>query len=100
MRDLIDFPCSADWLDYYHERGLTPRSSGRPSRYESIILKKIEQLEREIAEQQAIIIELLQYLKNANTSKQRHIPQNQLALDDLINDPLLKRKENRDDNSQ
>ncbi len=21
--DLIDFPCSDDWLDYYYERGLT-----------------------------------------------------------------------------
>jgi hypothetical protein len=31
MQDLIDFPCSDDWLDFYHERGLTPRSSGRPS---------------------------------------------------------------------
>jgi len=99
MKDLIDFPCSADWLDYYHERGLTPRSSGRPSRYESIILKKIEQLEKEIAEQQAVIIELLQYLKNANTRKQRQI-QNQLALNDLINDPLLKRKENKNVNGQ
>ena len=99
MKDLIDFPCSADWLDYYHERGLTLRSSGRPSRYESIILKKIEQLEKEIAEQQAVIIELLQYLKNANTRKQRQI-QNQLALNDLINDPLLKRKENKNVNGQ
>jgi hypothetical protein len=25
MRDLIDFPCSPDWLEYYHLRGLTPR---------------------------------------------------------------------------
>ena len=98
MKDLIDFPCSADWLDYYHERGLTPRSSGRPSRYESIILKKIEQIEKQIAEQQAVIIELLQYIKDTSTRKQRWVPQNQLALDDLVNDPLLKRKESRDDN--
>jgi hypothetical protein len=25
MEDLIDFPCSPDWLEYYHLRGLTPR---------------------------------------------------------------------------
>jgi len=64
-----------------------------------MILKKIEQLERQIAEQQAVIIELLQYIKNMNMKKQRQIPSNQLALDDLVNDPLLKRKENRNDNS-
>ncbi len=29
MRDLIDFPCSDTWLDYYYERGLTPRRSAR-----------------------------------------------------------------------
>ena len=100
MKDLIDFPCSADWLDYYHERGLTPRSSGRPSKFESIILKKIEEIERQIAEQQAVIIELLQYIKNMNMRKQRQIPQSQLALDDLVNDPLLKRKGQRNADSQ
>jgi hypothetical protein len=25
MEDLIDFPCSPDWLEYYHLRGLTLR---------------------------------------------------------------------------
>ncbi len=28
MQDLIDFPVSDDWLEYYHRQGLTPR---RPS---------------------------------------------------------------------
>lgn len=26
-REMIDFPCSDTWLDYYHLRGLTPRHS-------------------------------------------------------------------------
>ena len=29
MDDLIDFKVSDDWLDYYHDRGLTPRESGK-----------------------------------------------------------------------
>ena len=25
MQDLIDFPVSDDWLEWYHKKGLTPR---------------------------------------------------------------------------
>lgn len=45
MEDLIDFPCSADWLDHYHRQGLTPRSSGRADPEVKELLKRIEKLE-------------------------------------------------------
>ncbi len=54
--DLIDFPCSDDWLDYYHERGLTPRRSNRPSR-EAELLEAIKR-------QNEKILELLTILAN------------------------------------
>lgn len=58
--DMIDFPCSADWIDYYHERGLTPRSSGRPNQHIEMLVDEIKRLReenREILEALRILIE-------------------------------------------
>jgi len=69
MEDLIDFPCSADWLDFYHKQGLTPRSSGRPSRVEIELFKQIEKLNKRVDLQEQILIELFKQLKKPNNDK-------------------------------
>ncbi len=43
-KDYIDFPCSDDWLEYYYERGLTPR---KPQKNEHPLIRRIEKLEEE-----------------------------------------------------
>lgn len=60
MEDYIDFACSGDWLDFYHERGLTPRSSGRPNQHIEILVDEIKRLReenREILEALRVLIE-------------------------------------------
>jgi len=44
MEDLIDFPVSDDWLDWYHRQGLTPRSSGRMNPTERRLFENIERI--------------------------------------------------------
>jgi len=66
--DYIDFPVSSDWLDFYHERGLTPRSSGRLSRAERMFLERIEKLEEQMAKQQEILLVLLKELQKKSSS--------------------------------
>lgn len=46
MEDLIDFPVSDDWLDFYHRRGLTPRSSGRLPPEVKALYKQMEQMNK------------------------------------------------------
>ena len=46
MEDLIDFPVSDDWLDFYHRRGLTPRNSGRLSPEVKALYKQMEQMSK------------------------------------------------------
>ena len=46
MEDLIDFPVSDDWLDFYHRRGLTPRNSGRLSPEVKALYKQMEQMNK------------------------------------------------------
>ena len=74
MEDLIDFPVSADWLDFYHERGLTPRSSGRYSPAERRLLEEIENLRADfirLAEQQSKIMQMIyELLKQLNNKPQ------------------------------
>lgn len=69
--DFIDFPVSSDWLDFYHERGLTPRSSGRLSRVEKMLLERIEKLEEQIAQQQKILVDLVQLLASKRHTQYR-----------------------------
>ena len=57
--DYIDFPCSADWLDHYHSRGLTPRSSGRSSPEFHALVKILEQQEKRFAELENVIKDVL-----------------------------------------
>jgi len=71
MDDLIDFACSSDWLDFYHERGLTPRSSGRFSKTERMLLERIEKLEEQIAKQQEILLQLVKALSRRDVSTPR-----------------------------
>ncbi len=69
MEDMIDFECSPDWLDYYHERGLTPRSSGRNYEVEKLaevvaeLLRRQERLEE-------MILELLEELRRGRSTSQ------------------------------
>lgn len=61
MKDYIDFPCSSDWLDYYHSRGLTPRSSGRADPEIKAILERIERFEK-------VMVELLREIKKSSSN--------------------------------
>jgi len=74
MEDLIDFPVSDDWLDFYHERGLTPRSSGRYSPAERRLLEEIENLRADfirLAEQQSKIVQMIyELMKQLNNKPQ------------------------------
>ena len=70
MEDLIDFPVSDDWLDYYHRKGLTPRSSGRSDPEIKLMMKHIGKLYERLERQEAVIQTLLEHL----TSRQRKIP--------------------------
>lgn len=63
MEDLIDFLCSPDWLDYYHERGLTPRKSGRPDPTVEALLRELVELKKQSVATQQFIIELLKEIK-------------------------------------
>lgn len=61
-RDLIDFPCSDTWLDYYHEIGLTPRRSGRPRNHEREFLRALESLNRRLEMQEKLLQKALKKL--------------------------------------
>ena len=63
MEDLIDFPCSADWLDYYHQRGLTPRSSGRMSPQERYLLSEIRDLQKRMVTIEETLLEVVKAVK-------------------------------------
>ncbi|MEM4546835.1 MAG: hypothetical protein QW328_08770 [Nitrososphaerota archaeon] len=69
MEDMIDFPCSPTWLDFYHEQGLTPRHSGRPSAIEREILKNLEKLNRRLDMHEEILQELIERLTVQKQSK-------------------------------
>ena len=69
MDDLIDFPVSSDWLDFYHERGLTPRSSGKLSRTERMFLERIEKLEEQMARQLEILLAIAEKLQDSASKK-------------------------------
>lgn len=58
QEDYIDFPCSADWLDFYHKQGLTPRSSGRPDSIQQLY-HKVSDLERKFSDLVELVRELL-----------------------------------------
>jgi len=63
MSDMIDFPCSSDWLDHYHRQGLTPRTSGKKDREYLELLRRIEKLERQNQEMLKFIEFLVKSLK-------------------------------------
>lgn len=69
MEDFIDFPCSPDWLDYYHERGLTPRHSGRPDPTVEALLREIAELRKQQVVMQEAVLELLKEIKELKTSR-------------------------------
>ena len=75
MEDLIDFPCSADWLDYYHERGLTPRSSGRADPEIRELWREVRELVKRQMQIEEMILEILNELKvmRGTTSRNRPI---------------------------
>jgi len=65
--DLIDFPCSDDWRDYYYERGFTkfpsPRySKGNNSENSRNLTEKLESLIKAIEEQNKILRDLLDFM--------------------------------------
>lgn len=64
MDDLIDFPCSDLWQDYYHERGLTPRRSAqsdlaRSQREDELVrvVSEIARLTRLLLDARAEVVE-------------------------------------------
>jgi hypothetical protein len=67
--DMIDFPCSYDWLDHYHSRGLTPRSSGRADPVVKELLKEIAELRKSQVEMQEILLEVVRELKKLKASQ-------------------------------
>ena len=66
--DLIDFPCSDTWLDFYHERGLTPRSSGK-NREIARLERKLDNLTNAIEQQNKILQQLLDVLITKEMAK-------------------------------
>jgi len=66
--DYIDFPCSDTWLDFYHERGLTPRSSGK-NREIARIERKLDNLTNAIEQQNKILQQLLDVLITKEMAK-------------------------------
>lgn len=69
MEDMIDFPCSDDWLDYYHRRGLTPRHSGRMDPVVKELLKEIAELRKSQVEMQEVLLEVVRELKELKASQ-------------------------------
>jgi len=69
--DLIDFPVSDDWRDYYYERGLTPYPSPRYMRGETQALHnelsqlrtEVQKLQEENYQLKATIKSILEHLK-------------------------------------
>ena len=75
--DYIDFPCSDTWLDFYHERGLTPRSSGK-NREIAKLERKLDNLTNAIEQQNKILQQLLDFIitskmQQATNKKQQYI---------------------------
>ena len=73
--DMIDFPVSDTWRDYYYERGLTPRPSSKYYNQENRELKNIRQ---EVERLSRALEDVLQYLqvaaaKQATTQPTRQI---------------------------
>ena len=77
MEDYIDFPCSSDWLDYYHSRGLTPRSSGRADPEIKAILERVEKLEK-------VMVQLLREIKKSSSNPPpKNQPQKNMQVESL-----------------
>ena len=74
--DMIDFPVSDTWRDYYYERGLTPRPSSRYYNQESSELKNIRQ---EIERLSRTLEDVLQYLQVAVTKQADAQPTRQVT---------------------
>lgn len=47
IEDMIDFPCSDDWLEHYNRIGLTPRKPIEDKKYH-YLMQRIEKLEKNI----------------------------------------------------
>ena len=62
--DLIDFPCSDDWQDYYHRKGMTPYNSGRQH-------DKTQRILEQLLEQNKRIIKILSILVGDNYAAQK-----------------------------
>ena len=64
MSDMIDFPCSSDWLDHYHRQGLTSRSSGRMSQTEKMLLEEIKRLWKSHLQMEYVIAEIIREMRS------------------------------------
>lgn len=69
--DYIDFPCSDAWLDHYHARGLTPRSSERRRQ-----TAEIAALRREVAGLREALGEVVSLVQNRRP-RSAPVPQEQ-----------------------
>lgn len=65
--ELIDFPVSDDWLDYYHRQGLTPRMS--PRYFQSIDETRINARIGLLAENISVLGEEVQRLRREVATK-------------------------------
>jgi len=68
MDDLIDFKVSDDWLDYYHDRGLTPRESGKRM---NELIRAVETLAEESKKTNKLLAELIRRLDDANKNRKQ-----------------------------
>lgn len=68
MDDLIDFKVSDDWLDYYHDRGLTPRESGKRM---NELIRAVETLAEESKKTNKLLAELIRGLDDVNKNRKQ-----------------------------
>jgi hypothetical protein len=73
MRDLIDFPCSDTWLDYYHERGLTPRRSARYGLRDETVRLLAEELRSAVSRGMALQESLIARLSQRVAALERRV---------------------------
>ncbi len=70
--DLIDFPCSEDWISYYAQKGMTPDFP--PSYYIGRLERRVAELEAEVERVRAnkVVTNYYQPLVPQKEKAQRH----------------------------
>lgn len=72
--DLIDFPVSDTWRDYYYEMGMTTHPSPRYWSSRNVETEQLKQLKKEIARLSAVLEKILKQISQTDSTLLPRMP--------------------------